>query len=86
MYFARDQKKIWNMKVVVLPIVVGALETFPKGLEESLEGQEIKRNIESVLTIALLTSARIFKSQRIDVYLYLPKPTATHKMRHKVDN
>ena len=29
---AREQKKLWNMKVTVIPIVSGALGTFPKDL------------------------------------------------------
>ncbi len=28
----KELKKLWNMKVVVISIVVGALETVPKGL------------------------------------------------------
>ena len=34
---ARELKKLWNMKVKVIPIVVGALGTVPKGLEKGLE-------------------------------------------------
>ena len=34
---AREVKKLWNMKVKVIPIVVGALGTVPKGLEKGLE-------------------------------------------------
>ena len=30
----RQLKKLWNMKVTLIPIVVGALETVPKGLWE----------------------------------------------------
>ena len=33
----RELKKLWNMKVKVVPIVIGALGTVPKGLEKSLE-------------------------------------------------
>ena len=35
--FVRELKKLWNMKVTVIPIVVGALGMVPKGLEKSLE-------------------------------------------------
>ena len=38
----REQKKIWNMKVTVIPIMVGALGTIPKGLIEELEDLEIR--------------------------------------------
>ena len=43
---ARELKKLWNMKVKVIPIVVGALGTVPKGLEKSLENLEIRGRIE----------------------------------------
>ena len=42
---ARELKKIWNMRVSVIPVVVGALE--------------ISERIETIQTIALLRSARI---------------------------
>ena len=29
---AREMKKLWNMRETILPIVVGALGTIPKGL------------------------------------------------------
>ena len=29
----RELKKLWNMKVVVIPIIIGALGMVPKGLE-----------------------------------------------------
>ena len=39
----REPKKLWNMKVTVIPIVVGALGTIPKGLIKGLEDLEIKK-------------------------------------------
>ena len=30
--FARELKKLWNMKVIVIPIVIGALDTVTKGM------------------------------------------------------
>ena len=38
---ARELKKLWNMKVTVIPIVIGALGTIPKGLVKRLEELEI---------------------------------------------
>ena len=29
--FAREQKKLWNMKMTVIPIVIGSLSTVTKG-------------------------------------------------------
>ena len=51
---ARELKKLWNMRVKVVPIVIGALGTVPKGLEKSLSELEIKGRIETIQTIALL--------------------------------
>ena len=33
---ARELKKLWNMKVKVIPIVVGALGTVPKGIGKGI--------------------------------------------------
>ena len=33
----RELKKLWNMKVNVIPTVIGVLGTVPKGLEKRLE-------------------------------------------------
>ena len=33
---ARELKKLWNMKVTVIPIVIGALGTVTKGLVQGL--------------------------------------------------
>ena len=38
---ARDLKKLWNMKVMIIPIVIGALGTDIKGLLQGLEDMEI---------------------------------------------
>ena len=40
--FARALKKLWNMKVTVIPIVIGALVTVSNGLVEGLENLEIR--------------------------------------------
>ena len=34
----RELKKLWNMKVTMIPIVIGALGTVTKGLVQGLEG------------------------------------------------
>ena len=51
---ARELKKSWNMKVKVIPIVVGAPGTVPKGLENL----DIRGKIETIQNTALLQSAR----------------------------
>ena len=45
MDLARELKRLWNMKVKVIPIVVGALGTVPKSLEKRLE---IRGRIETI--------------------------------------
>ena len=37
---ARELKKLWNMKVTIVPIVIGALGTITKGLLKGLEDLE----------------------------------------------
>ena len=51
---ARELKNLWNMKVTVICIVIGALGTVPKGVVKKLEE-------ETIQTSALLISARILR-------------------------
>ena len=39
---ARGLKKLWNMKVTIIPIVIGVLDTVTKGLIKWLVDLEIK--------------------------------------------
>ena len=43
---ARELKKQWNMKVAIIPIVIGALSTVTKGLVQGLEDLEIIGRVE----------------------------------------
>ena len=45
---AREQKKLWNMKMTVIPIVIGALGTVTKGLVQELEDLEIRSWVETI--------------------------------------
>ena len=56
---AREIKKMWNMKVTIVPIVIGALGTVNKGLLKGLEDLEIGGGVETIQTTALLRTARI---------------------------
>ena len=49
---ARELKKLWNMKVTIVPIVIGALGTITKGLIKGLEDLEVSRRVETIQTIA----------------------------------
>ena len=56
-----SEKKTFKkyMKVTVIPIVIGALGTIPKGLVKGLEDIEIKEQVEPIQTTAFLRSAKI---------------------------
>ena len=56
---AREQKKLWSMKVMIIPIIIGALGT--KGLIQGLEDCEIWGRVEKIQTHALLRLARILR-------------------------
>ena len=58
---ARGLKKLWNMKVTEIPIVIGNRGTVTKGLEQGLEDLEIRRRVETIQTTGLLRSARILR-------------------------
>ena len=57
----REQKKMRNMKETVIPIVVGTLGTVHKGLEKRVGRLETRSRIDTIQTIALLKSGRIFR-------------------------
>ena len=54
-------KKLWNMMVAIIPIVIGAFCTVTKGLLKGLEDLEIGRRVETIQTTALLRTARILR-------------------------
>ena len=60
-HFARELKKLWIMKVTVIPIVISAFGTVTKGLVKGLEDLEIRGRVETIQTTALLRSARILR-------------------------
>ena len=58
---ARELKKLWHMKVTVIPIVIGTLGTVTKGLIEGQEDLKMKGRVETIQTTALLRSNRILR-------------------------
>ena len=58
---ARELKKLWNMQVTIIPIVIGAFGTVTKGLLKGLEDLEVGRRVETIQTTALLRTARILR-------------------------
>ena len=57
----RELEKVWNMKVTIVPIVIGALGTITKGLLKGLEDLEVGGRVETIQTTALLRTARILR-------------------------
>ena len=46
--FARELKKLWNMQVTIIPIVIGAFGTVTKGLLKGLEDLEVGGRVETI--------------------------------------
>ena len=51
---ARELKKLWNMKVTIVPIVIGAFGTITKGLLKGVEDLEVGGRVETIQTTAFL--------------------------------
>ena len=58
---ARELKKLRNMKVTIVPIVIGAFDTITKGLLKGLEDLEVGKWVETIQMTALLRTARILR-------------------------
>ena len=58
---ARELNKLWNIKVTIIPIVIGTFGTVTKGLLKSLEDLEVGGRVETIQTTALFKMARILK-------------------------
>ena len=61
---ARELKKLWNMKVTIIPTVIGAFGTVTNGLLKGLEDLEVGGREETIQTTALLKTARILRRVR----------------------
>ena len=59
--YLRELKKLWNMKVTIIPIVIGAFGTVAKRLLKGLEDLEVGVQVETSQTTALLRTARILR-------------------------
>ena len=58
---ARELKKLWNMKVTIIPIMIGAFGTVTKGLLKGLEDLEVGGRVETIRITALLKTVRILR-------------------------
>ena len=56
---ARKWKKLWNIQVTIIPIVIGTFSTVTKGWLKGLEDLEVGGRVETIQTTALLRTARI---------------------------
>ena len=58
---ARELIKVWNMKLTIIPIVIGALGTETKALLKGLEDLEVGGRVETIETTTLKRTARILR-------------------------
>ena len=58
---ARELKRLWNVRVTIVPIVISAFPTTTKGLLKELEDLEVGGRFETIQTTALLKTARILR-------------------------
>ena len=56
---ARELKKLENMKVTIIPILIGAFGTVTKGLLKDLEDLEVGGRVETIEITTLLKTAGI---------------------------
>ena len=54
-------KKLWGMRVIVIPIVIGTLGTTPKKLKKRLEDIGIETRVTDLQKTVILHSARILR-------------------------
>ena len=57
----RELKKMWNIKVNISPIVMGAMGAIPKKLRKRLEQLGIKTRLVELQKSAILYTARILR-------------------------
>ena len=58
---AREFKKLRNMKVTIIPIVIGAFGTVTKGLSKGMDDLEVGGRVDTIQTTALLRTTRILR-------------------------
>ena len=58
---ARELKKLWNMRVTIVPIVIGAFGTVTKGLLKGLENLQVGGRVDTLQMTALLKTVRILR-------------------------
>ena len=81
-------KKLWKMKVTVIPFVTGFLWTIPKGLINRLVDLVIRGRVETIQTTTILRSARtprrVLETWRDLVSLKLQRKTISKRWFEKL--
>ena len=54
-------QRMWHMKTIVIPVVVGALGTVKKGMVENIEKVAKRATVTEIQNICMLGSARILR-------------------------
>ena len=55
-------QRMWHMKTVVIPVVVGALDTVKKGMVENIKKVSERATMTEIQKICMLGSARILRN------------------------
>ena len=57
----RELKKLWNMKVKIIPTLIGSFAKVCKGLLKALEDLDVGGRVEIIQTIELLRTSRMLR-------------------------
>ena len=77
---AKELKKLWNMKVTIVPIVIGAFGTITKGLLKGLEDLEVGERVETIKMTALLRTVRILSPGDLKKLVVTQIPVKNHQL------
>ena len=76
----RKVKKLWSMKVTIIPIVIGAFDPVTKGLLKGLEDLEVGCRVETIQTTTLLKTARILSPGDLRRLAITQSPVKDHRL------
>ena len=75
--FACKLKTLWNMKVTIILLLIGALGTVTKGLKPGLENLKIRGQVENIKTTGLNTEKSPGDMRRLAV---TQTPVGNHQL------
>ena len=64
---AIELKKLWNMQVTIIPIVIGVFGTVTKGLLKGLEDSEVCEQVETIQTTCIIENSQNTEKSRGDL-------------------